>query len=163
MSINEKIDDGQIIEFFKSLNKGIRKFGIKKLITAIKTLDAEENFQAHNIDIIIDYILNCTLEEWSEHKISKDELWEANKRGEATIARKMAIIVIRNNCKVSDIEVGNYFGKVRQVVFKAMREFKQMKKTIPTEAKFLIKFERIDAKVKIFINELKDRNDESSD
>jgi hypothetical protein len=35
-----------------------------------------------------------------------------------------------------------------------MKEFKNMKKTIPYEAKFLEKYERIDAKVKIFINEI---------
>lgn len=156
-------DSGQLSDFFRVVAKGIKKYGVKTLISHLQSLNAEDRFRTENLDDIIDYILECVLMEWKEHKITKDDLFEANKRGEASIARKMAIIVIRNNTQTSDIDVANYFGKVRQVAFRAMREFKGMKKTIPDDARFLVKYERIDAKVKIFINELKEQDNGASD
>lgn len=159
-----KVDDnGQLSDFFRVVAKGIKKYGVKTLISHLQSLNAEDRFRTENIDEIIDYILECVLEEWKEHNINKNDLFEANKRGEAAIARKMAIVVIRNHTQASDIDVANYFGKVRQVAFRAMREFKHMKKTIPDDARFLAKYERIDAKVKVFINELKQQEDGSSD
>lgn len=156
-------DNGQLSDFFRVVAKGIKKYGVKTLISHLQVLNAEDRFRTDNIDEIIDFILDCVLEEWKEHKIKKDDLFEAKSRGEAAVARKMAIVVIRNNCKVSDIEVANYFGKVRQVAFRAMREFKAMKKTIPDDARFLAKYERIDAKIKVFVNELKKETDGQTD
>lgn len=159
-----KVDDnGQLSDFFRVVAKGIKKYGVKTLISHLQSLNAEDRFRTDNIDEIIDYILTCVLEEWKEHNITKDDLFEANKRGEAAIARKLAIVVIRNHTQASDIDVAAYFGKVRQVAFRAMQEFKGMKKTIPDDARFLAKYERVDAKVKVFINELKKEEDGSSD
>lgn len=159
-----KVDDnGQLSDFFRVVAKGIKKYGVKTLISHLQTLNTEDRFKTEKIDEIIDYILDCVLQEWKDFNLTKDDLFEANKRGEAAIARKMAIVVIRNNTQVSDIDVANYFGKVRQVAFRAMSEFKAMKKTIPDEARFLVKYERIDAKIKIYINELKQQEDGSSD
>lgn len=156
-------DNVQLSDFFKVVAKGIKKYGVTTLISHLQSLNAEDRFRTENIDEIIDYILDCVLQEWEECKISKDDLFEANKRGEAAIARKMAIVVIRNNTKVSDIEVAQYFGKVRQVSFRAMREFKEMKKSIPDEARFLTKYERVDAKIKLYINELKQQENGQTD
>lgn len=155
-----KVDDnGQLSDFFRVVAKGIKKYGLKTLISQIQSLNAEDRFRTENLDEIINYILDCVLQEWREHKLTKDDLFEANKRGEAAVARKMAIIVIRNNTQASDIDVANYFGKVRQVAFRAMSEFKGMKKTIPYDARFLTKYERVDAKVKIYIAELKSQEE----
>lgn len=155
-----KVDDnGQLSDFFRVVAKGIKKYGLKTLISQIQSLNAEDRFRTENLDEIINYILDCVLQEWREHKLTKDDLFEANKRGEAAVARKMAIIVIRNNTQASDIDVANYFGKVRQVAFRAMSEFKGMKKTIPDDARFLTKYERVDAKVKIYIAELKSQEE----
>jgi hypothetical protein len=159
-----KVDDnGQLSDFFRVVAKGIKKYGVKTLITHLQSLNAEDTFRTENVDEIVNYILDCVLQEWKEYSVTKDDLFEANKRGEAAIARKMAIVVIRNNTQVSDIDVAKYFGKVRQVSFRAMREFKAMKKTIPDEARFLVKYERVDAKVKVYISELKLEEDGSSD
>ena len=155
-----KVDDnGQLSDFFRVVAKGIKKYGLKTLISQIQSLNAEDRFRTENLDEIINYILDCVLQEWREHKLTKDDLFEANKRGEAAVARKIAIIVIRNNTQASDIDVANYFGKVRQVAFRAMSEFKGMKKTIPDDARFLTKYERVDAKVKIYIAELKSQEE----
>jgi chromosomal replication initiation ATPase DnaA len=159
---DNKIDNIQLSEFFRNVAKGIKKFGVKSIISHLQSLNSEDKFKSESIDEIVDYILDCVLEEWKKHRITKNDLFEANKRGEAAIARKMAIILIRNHTKASDIDVANYFGKVRQVSFRAMKEFKNMKKHIPDDARFLEKYERIDAKVKIFINELNKQKNGSS-
>ena len=164
MTNNLKLEDnGQLSDFFRVVAKGIKKYGLKTLISNIQSLNSEDRLRQEKIDEITDYILVCTLQEWQDYKITKDDLFEANKRGEAAVARKMAIIVIRNNTQVSDIDVASYFGKVRQVSFRAMSEFKGMKKSIPDDARFLAKYERIDAKVKIFINELKQQELENGE
>jgi chromosomal replication initiation ATPase DnaA len=163
MSGKEKnVDNIQLSEFFRNVAKGIKKFGIKSIIYHLQNLNLEEKFKSENIEKIVDFIIDCVIEEWKIHKITKNDLFESNKRGEAAIARKMAIILIRNHTKASDIEVARYFGKVRQVSFRAMKDFKNLKRHIPDDAKFLEKYERLDAKVKNFINELNNQKNGSS-
>lgn len=149
--------NGQLSDFFRVVAKGVNKYGIKTIINHLQHLSNGDNDEKM-IDDIIDYILDCVIDEWKPiGKISKDDLFEI-KKGEASIARKMAIIVIRINTKFSDAQVANYFGKVRQVSFKAMKEFKNLNPKIPDDLRFLQKFEKIDAKVKLFIQELKNKN-----
>lgn len=155
MEIIESDGRGQIENFFRVVSRVVKKVKIDELTNFISKLD-RECVSLDDMDEIVDYILDCVVEEFKQQKVTKDKLFDKERkgRGYTKVALNMAMVVIRLNLKVSDDQVSKYFNRVRQVSFRAMQQFKSLNPKIPDDVRYMEKFERVNNKVKIYIQEI---------
>jgi chromosomal replication initiation ATPase DnaA len=114
--------DSEFVELIRVMGKGVSKHGARKITDKIKEIDIEDNCK--NYPEVRDFILDCVC---SLMNVSKHEIIDKSKRGTVTIARKIAIIIIKNNFNISDEDVARFFnGRRRQVVYTIMKEFEKM-------------------------------------
>lgn len=117
----------------------------------------ESEYTPEQYDRVVEFILTAVVEEWKPHKVSKRDLFEISKRGEVTVARKMAVILINQNIKISDAQLAEFFGrKSRQVVYNIIREFETMPSNTKVYGKFLNKHAAISEKVKQYLITIKE-------
>mgnify|MGYP001570564616 CR=1 FL=1 len=145
----------KINKVFSLMTKALKKIGYVELESVLKTLIVEEEFEEKKYDIIVNYILDCVVEEWKDHKIKKEDLFQYEKRGEVTVVRKMAVILIKENIDISDTKLSTYFGnRCRQVVYGIMTEYRKMDIGDRFDSKFLEKHNRIKEKIVLFLENL---------
>lgn len=157
-------DELYTIEALQLVLKGVKKQGPKRFLQNLRSLIITNEFSTDNYDYIIDYILTCVVEEWRAYRIKKKDLLNSAKRGQVTLARKMAIIVIKEQLKIPDRKLSEFFGgRVRQVVYKACNEFKGMRSDskVKEEIDFLNKHAIITDKVNAYMAEIK--NNQTTD
>jgi chromosomal replication initiation ATPase DnaA len=154
MSFEEKQDENEVHElesFIIILQKGVNKHGHKTLIRQIQAIDIQKNNMFFYE--IFHHIINLTC---LEYGIEPLDLYEKRKRGDVTIARKVAILVAKKHLKISDEQLSIQFDRSRQVVYNVFKEFIEMKENLIEDEKiFLKKYSNVDKKVNEYIKELK--------
>jgi hypothetical protein len=119
MSAFEQEDDKQIVDFFKIVSKGIRKYGIKNIVSKLKKIDLDgmdDNFVKIKLSIVQSV---CKYFEIEEKK-----LVGFKHRGKVTVARNIAIVLFKVHLDMSNSDIGIYFGgRCRQVAYNVVRDF----------------------------------------
>ena len=140
----------EIESFFIVLQKGVNKHGHKMLVRQIQAIDIQKNNMFFYE--IFHHIINMTC---LEYNIEPLDLYEKRKRGDVTIARKVAILVAKKHLKISDEQLSIQFDRSRQVVYNIFKEFMDMKNISKDEKIFLEKFSNVDKKIVDYIKQLK--------
>ena len=151
--MTENVKEGAVNEHIhttlKLMSDGIKKFGVKKFNKQLVSVIVSEELLKNNHVDVIDFIIQCVIEEFKPYKITKEDIFETKKRGEITTVRKMAVIIIKNNLKISDKTLSGFFGgRCRQVVYNILREYAKLDVQNKVDSKFIDKYNRIDDKVK---------------
>lgn len=146
-----------IAEILTLFSKGQKVLGSKeKFKDAVSRLIVSSEVTVKNYESLINYILDCVIHEWRKHKIKKEDLLKPNKRGEVMIAKKMAILLVKQQIEIGNEELSRYFGtSTRQTIHKIMQEYSCMNKKYNEHATFIERYERIQVKVLTFIKSLK--------
>lgn len=136
-------------------SKAMRKLGYEEFGNKLKAMVVGNELTEKNYDVYINFILNCVEDEWRGFEIKKEDFFESNKRGEMIVARKMAIILIKEHCSgVSDNKLSGYFGnRCRQVVYGVRKEFEKMSWDNKWDIDFLKKHEKLNKQVLAFIDD----------
>lgn len=154
------IDDNErsvdVADFLNISQYAIKKHGLNKVVAVLNNLDVQTEIQSMNKEKLADFICNCIIEEFKSDRVVKKDLFNKNKRGDVTLARKMAIVLIKQFLsELSDKQIGNFFGRSRQVIFNTMEEFMEMNPKNRQHALFLQKHSVICRKVESFIEQNK--------
>lgn len=144
-------EETELYELIRNLTKGLRKHGVKKVISVLKEINiVSENDKSF---ALIDFIENAVCEKLG---VPMEELFNSTLRGEITIARKLCIVLIRDNIKnISNENLANHYNRSRQVVHTAEKEFELMKieknKNIQFHDDLLDIYNELDIEIKKFI------------
>ena len=143
----------QLAEFFQIMNKGIRKHGIKKIMEKLRYMnigDSNENFE-----LIRDFIIDSVCEELG---VPKKDLFNYQKRGNVTVARKISIVLLKQRLDMSDSDLGRFFGgRCRQVAYGVMKQYNALKKDNKVDVtNFFQYYEPINEKIITYIETLKE-------
>ena len=114
--------DKEVVELMRVMQKGVSKYGVRKVTDKIKEIDIEDSYA--NYTDVRDFIIEsvCIL-----MNVKKEQIINKGKRGHVTTARKIVIVVIKTHFDISDEELGRYFsGRTRQVIYKIMKEYERM-------------------------------------
>ena len=150
--INSEISKTHIREFFKIVEKGIRKHGVQKIASVLKTLDVESDFIKQKIDTVVKNICEAVICDYIPEKVKIQDLFNKSRRGDVTVARKMTIILLKQHLNISDDKIGRLFGRSRQIVFYTLRDFKMLDPSNKFDIIFLSRYDRINNKVLEFID-----------
>lgn len=151
-------DDKDFCDLLKLMSKAIDKIGFHEVKNNISSLLIQSASNQDSCDRIVEYILDCVCLEWAEFRVRKGDLFKHRKRGELTNARRMAMILIKENVKINDQQLGEFFGgRVRQVSYKTYLHFQNMDPTNKVDSKFLNKYNTISFKVRKYCNELEQK------
>ena len=149
-------ENRQIIEFFKIIYRGIRKHGLRRIVKTLDSIDLERNNLYFNE--IVDYIMKMVTEEF---KCEIEDLFSFDKRGNITVARKVAVILMKTHLTISDEQTGKYFNRVRQVIHNIMKEYYLLDRTSKIDNNFFEIHDKLDTKVFEYIENLKFKNNEN--
>lgn len=149
----DKNENRELYDLIRNLGKGIRKHGVKKVVRALKEInivsESEKKFA------IIDFVEKIVCERLG---VPSDELFNFTSRGEITIARKLCILLVRNNISnVSDDELASHYNRSRQVVHNTEKEFRLLKqgKVNQFHIDVLTIYDELNVKTKEFVEKLK--------
>jgi len=149
----DKNENRELYDLIRNLGKGIRKHGVKKVVRALKEInivsESEKKFA------IIDFVEKIVCERLG---VPSDELFNFTTRGEITIARKLCILLVRNNIpNVSDDELASHYNRSRQVVHNTEKEFRLLKqgKVNQFHIDVLTIYDELNVKTKEFVEKLK--------
>jgi chromosomal replication initiation ATPase DnaA len=149
--VNDIVDE-HLTTTFKLMSDGFKKLGAKKFNKTLVSIIVSDELDKNNHVDVINFIIKCVIEEFKPYKITKEDVFETKKRGEITIARKMAVIVIKSNLKITDKTLSGFFGgRCRQVVYNILREYAKLDIQNKVDSKFIDKYNRIDEKVKKYL------------
>jgi chromosomal replication initiation ATPase DnaA len=140
----------ELTNFLTIVQKGIRKHGIKKIVRIIQAIDLQESNMFYNE--IFSYILRLVSDEYN---FTADEILQPKTRGDITIARNMAIILIKKHLNISDELLAKEFDRVRVVVYKVCAEFKEYDRNDKFYKEFFEVYDRLDEKIAKHIEYLK--------
>lgn len=143
-----------ISKFLRVMSKGIDKHGIKKITSILVNMDIHAEFENKGTGDLVKFICNEVVICYNknrEDKISVEDLFKKDKRGDCTLARKMAIILLKQFVKISPTKLGEFFGRSRQVIHIASEEFKALNPKLVQDLDFLNKHDEISQKVIVYM------------
>ena len=146
-------DEKDFYELVRSLSRGLKKHGLKKVINALKQINLGDENEINYTKI--DFIEKAVC---SKLGVPRDELFSFASRGEITIARKFCILLIRKYIPdISDDELGGHYNRSRQVVHNSEKEFRTLKtgKKNKFHLDFLEIYNDLDTKVSEYVKTLK--------
>ncbi len=151
-SIYAELDQNQhsISRFFKLVSSGINKHGIKKITSILVNMDIDSDFETKGTSDLVDFICNEVISNYNknrEDKILRKDLFQKEKRGDITLARKMVIILLNQFVSISPTKLGNYFKRSRQVIHLAIDEFEKLNHNIKQDCDFLDRHDAISKKI----------------
>ncbi len=157
------IDDAErsidVADFLNISQSAIKKHGINKVVALLNNMDVQTEIQSLNKEKLVNFICDCIIDEFKSDRVVKKDLFNKTKRGDVTLARKMAIVLIKQFLsELNDTQIGNFFGRSRQVIFNTMEEFMEMNPKNKQHAFFLTKHSIICRKVESFIEQNKGSN-----
>ena len=150
---NKSVD---VADFLNVSQSAIKKHGYNKVVAALYNLDVQTEIQFHNKENLVHFICDCVIEEFKSDRVVKKDLFSRTKRVDVTLARKMAIVLIKQFLsELNDTQIGSLFSRSRQVIFNTMEEFMEMNPKNKQHAFFLQKHSVICRKVEYFIEQNK--------
>lgn len=147
-------NQSHISKFLRVMSKGIDRHGIKKITSILVNMDIHTEFENKGTADLVKYICEEVVTCYNknrEDKITVADLFKKDKRGDCTLARKMAIILLKQFVKVSPTKLGEFFGRSRQVIHIASEEFKGLNPKLVQDLDFLNKHDEISQKVIIYM------------
>ncbi len=145
-------NDSEYIELTKVFARAVGKHEPRKITDKLKEIDIEDGCQ--NYQKVRDFVLEnvCSL-----MNVTKDEVITKGKRGTVTVARRIAIVVIKLNFDISDEDLARFFnGRARQVVYKIMKDYKTLQRDNKTDQKnFFCHFDIVNQKTIEYLYTLK--------
>ena len=146
-----------IAEIIALFSEGERVLGSKKKFKeAVSKLIVSSQVTIKNYEALINYILDCIIHEWRSDKIKKEDLLKSNNRGEPMLAKKMAIILIKQQIDISNHELSKFFGtNTRQTIYDVMKEYSELDKNHPNDSIFIERYDRLQLKISQFIKKIK--------
>src|ERR1035437_6716217 len=151
--IDAQINKNHIAEFFKMVEKGVRKHGVQKIASVLRSLDIQTEISSKHLDKLVKRICDSVVNDYRVEKIKPHDLFNKTKRGEVTSARKMAIILLKQFLEISDDKLGKFFGRSRQVIHSTMQEFKDLNPKNKYDAMFLDRHDKISNEIMSFIED----------
>lgn len=153
---DDKLRSVDVADFLNVSQSAIKKHGYTKVVAALNNLDVQTEIQTLNKENLVNFICDCIIEEFKSDRVVRKDLFNRTKRGDVTLARKMAIVLIKQFLsELNDTQIGNYFQRSRQVIFNTMEEFKEMNPKNRQHAIFLKKHSIISGKIESFIEQNK--------
>lgn len=149
-------NQNHISKFLRIMSKGIDKHGIKKITSILVNMDIHNEFERKGTSNLVDFICQQVVICYNknrEDKITVDDLFKKEKRGDCTLSRKMAIILLKQFVKISPTKLGEFFGRSRQVIHIASEEFKALNPKLVQDLDFLNKHDEISQKVVKYMEE----------
>jgi hypothetical protein len=117
-------DEKEFYELIRSLSRGVKKHGVKKIISTLKQINIDNEGEVHFS--IIEFIEKSVC---SKIGVPREELFNFTSRGEITVARKFCILLIRAYIpNISDAELSSHYNRSRQVIHNTEKEFRTLKK-----------------------------------
>lgn len=145
-------------ETFRLLLECANRFSPKEFKENLKSLLSKHYFERGNATVITNYIIKCVLKEYNEHGITREDLVNTAKRGYVHDARKICIILIKKNIKITGINLTKYFAKkTPEIVYKTIREHNKLdrKSKSPAIQDFIKRYDSVEEKVSKYLFELK--------
>jgi hypothetical protein len=149
-------DEKEFYELIRNLSRGIKKHGVKKIITTLKQINIDNEGEVHFS--IIEFIEKSVC---SKIGVPREELFAFDSRGEITVARKFCIHLIRNYIpNISDADVASHYNRSRQVVHNTEKEFRTLKKGKQNKfvKDFFSLYDELDSEVSKFVESIKINN-----
>ena len=137
-------------EFFTIVQRGVRKHGHEKIIRSIQVIDIQKN------NIFYYEIFNFIIQSISqEFNIKQEDFYKKDKRGVVTVARKIAIVLVKTHFDITDEQLANQFDRTRQIVYNTRKEYLKMREDNPKHKVFLEKHSKLNKKVVDYIKKIK--------
>jgi chromosomal replication initiation ATPase DnaA len=149
-------NQNHISKFLRVMSKGIDKHGIKKITSILVGMDIHTEFENKGTTDLVQFICNEVVINYNknrEDKISAADLFKKEKRGDCTLARKMAIILLKQHVKITPTKLGDFFGRSRQVIHTAVEEFKALNPKLIQDLDFLNRHDDISQKVILYMEQ----------
>lgn len=145
-----------LIEILTLCSKGLSVLNSKDFKRALNNLIETHKISNTQHNAFIDYVIDCTLQEWKDNFFTREDFFKANIRGEVVVARNIAIVLIKVHTKITYGELAKHFGfSYKQVVHQIIKKHNDMDVNNKFDAELLERFERLKIKALNFINTLK--------
>ena len=110
------INQVEILEFFKEVQRVISKHGLQKVLSQLRKI--QNDFDNTIERDIFDFILTETAKHYN---IEINDILNSKKRGVISEARRMSFALMKEHLPFTDEEIGYYFGgRSRQYVNKEL-------------------------------------------
>jgi len=141
----------ELLDFFSQVQRGIKRFGLAKVMTHLRKMDLERNNP--NQKKVFEYVVVVTA---NHYDIPKADILYSNKRGVVTTAKKMCFSLLKSNIDVSEGDIGRYFDKSRQVINHAIKNTPIIGSSFNNKQEqiFVTDFQTLNKMVIRFTNEL---------
>ncbi len=129
---------------------GINKHGIEKITSVLVNMDINSYFETKGASDLVDFICSEVVNNYNknrEDKILVKDLFQKEKRGDVTLARKMVMILLNQFVSISPTKLGNFFKRSRQVIHLAIDEFEKLNPNIKQDSDFLDRHDAISKKI----------------
>jgi chromosomal replication initiation ATPase DnaA len=149
-------NQNHISKFLRVISKGIDRHGIKKITSILVGMDIHTEFENKGTTDLVQFICNEVVINYNknrEDKISVEDLFKKEKRGDCTLARKMAIILLKQHVKITPTKLGDFFGRSRQVIHTAVEEFKSLNIKLVQDLDFMNRHDDISQKVILYMEQ----------
>ena len=147
--IHLDISTKHISEFFKVLGKSISKHTPSKILSILKNLDVQTEFNNNKQDELVNYICECVA---NDYNVKVENLFNKKKRGDVTLARKMCIVVMKEFITdIGDTALADFFGRSRQVIFNSLDEHKKLDKDNRIDIHQLNRHTRICREIELYV------------
>lgn len=145
-------------ELFYLLRKCVKRMTEAGLVKHLRSVVVNHDLCISSYDDVAELIVDNVVLDYKPEGVKKEDLYKRSIRGKTTEARKMVIIILKDQLNLKDTHISNFFGrKSRMVAFSAIHEFKNMDPSDknPQVRDFLARHKRISDKVLIDIGKLK--------
>jgi chromosomal replication initiation ATPase DnaA len=144
-------DDKQIVEFFKAVSKGIRRYGIKKIVEKLKTIESENADNSQ--DKLKNHIINVVCKTMS---VQEKDIYSYQYRGKVTIARNLIIVFLKEYLSLADNEIGLLLGgRCRQVAYNTMKDYNSLDRTNSIDYNnFYVHYDNANQQIKQFVDKI---------
>ena len=148
-------DDKQIVAFFKAVSKGIRRYGIKKIVDKLKTIESENPDNSQ--DKLKNHIIRVVCKTMS---VQENDIYSYQYRGKFTIARNLIIIFLKEYLSLADNEIGLLLGgRCRQVAYNTMKDYQSLSRSNPIDFNnFYVHYDNANKHIKDFSEKITKHN-----
>lgn len=135
----------EIVTLFREIHKTIKRYGVEKIISKLRDIDAE-NLESNEL---IEFIFDKASVEFG---VSVYEIKKSNKRGTVSEAKRMCILLCSRHLTTTKTALAGIFDRSKTIILRANKQFEQMKQnpTLKQEFNFLERYNRLNDAVSKF-------------
>ncbi len=122
-------EDNYLHAIIKLVLRAVKRIPPKRVFNLFSTVIANHDVYESEYDNIIEFILDCVIEQYKSEGVKKEDLFGVE-RGAPTEARKLCIIIIKEHLDIDPKLISNFFGRqTYQTVYMTISEWKNLDKT----------------------------------